>query len=139
MSNNRANNRKCVGKAVFLFKISPKPDFNIHRSYFFSFCHVFYSLFWNCWWYSRIFYMKTWKLWVVFIKYENPKLLNPFGLGPRTSAPAFAPHFKFRFGLCSGPWAQHKHQMGFNILDFRISWNHPSFQVFNQKICVKPP
>ena len=54
-------------------------------------------------------------------------------LGPRISATASAPRFALRSGLRSGPRAQPRHQMGFNIFDFRISWNHPRFQVFTQK------
>ena len=70
-------------------------------------------------------------------KIRKSKYWIPFGLGPRTSATASAPRFELRSSLCSGHWA--RHQIGFNIFDYRISWNHPKFPLFKKKIFVKPP
>ena len=79
--------------------------------------------------------MKTWKTLGGIHEMRKQKIetyLVP-SLGPRTSAPAYAPRFVHRSGLRSGPRAQPRHQLGFNVFDFRISWNHPRFQVSTQK------
>ena len=118
-------------RCIFVQNIT-KAGFQYKPLLFFLFFGLdFINYFWNFWWYSRIFCIKTWKPWVVFMKCGKSKILKPIlvpRLGPRTSAPVLGPSLGTKWVSIFLIFALHETTQGFKFSCKNIRETTKNFQ-----------